>query len=263
MTTIIDLSKNLLSYTQKKPAVCPYCSNVAHLDAGLWRCNPCNALGRADKQTGRPLGTMANQVLWSLRKKLHQSFGAVMQYHIKNGISKTQARKKVISELAKELNLSAKQINIDCFDEELCEIAIERISMLLATCVPVCPYCSNMSVYLPSKRIYRCEPCDAQVGVHKHNNEPLGTLANAELRAARKKAHSYFDPLWRYKIKRDNLTVSEARKPAYEWLAAEMGLHVDDCHIGEFDLQQCSDVMRICKPYISKVMQKLDTLKTD
>lgn len=259
MNTISDLSIHILPYSPKKPVVCPYCKEEAHFDKGLWCCNPCNALGRADKQTGLPMGTMANKALWAARKKLHQSFGAVMQHHIKNGVSKTQARKKVIADLAKELNLSSKQINIDRFDETLCKLALEAFSKIQTACVPVCPYCSNLSVYLPSKRIYRCDPCDAQVGVHKHNNQPLGTLANAELRAARKKAHSYFDPLWRCKMQRNSLTVSQARKPAYEWLAVQMGLSFDECHIGEFDIEQCNQVMRICKPYIGRAMQELQS----
>ena len=260
MNTITDLSRHILPSSPKKPVLCPYCKEEAQFDKGLWRCNPCNALGRADKQTGRPLGTMANNALWTARKEIHQSFGAVMQYHISNGISKTQARKKVINDLANELNLNPKQINIDRFDETLCKLSLEAISKMQTACIPVCPYCLNLSVYLPSKRIYRCDPCDAQVGVHKHNNQPLGTLANAELRGARKKAHSYFDPLWRCKMKRDSLTVSQARKTAYHWLALQMGIDFDDCHIGEFDIEKCNEVMRICKPYIGKAMQQLQMM---
>lgn len=259
MTKIFDITQHILPFSPKEPVLCPYCKEEAHFDKGLWRCNPCNALGRADKQTGLPVGTMANKALWAARKVLHQSFGAVMQHHIKNGVSKTQARKKVIADLAKELNLSSKQFNIDRFDETLCKLALEAFSNIQTACVPVCPYCSNLSVYLPSKRIYRCDPCDAQVGVHKHNNQPLGTLANAELRAARKKAHSYFDPLWRCKMQRYSFTVSQARKPAYEWLAVQMGLSFDECHIGEFDIEQCNQVMRICKPYIGRAMQELQS----
>lgn len=260
MTDIADLSKNILPFSPRKPVICPYCNEAAFFEKGLWRCNPCNALGRADKQTEMPLGTMANKALWTARKELHQSFGAVMQYHIKNGISKTQARKTVITDLAKELNLNSKHINIDRFDETLCKFALDAFSRMQTACVPVCPYCSNLSVYLPAKRIYRCDPCDAQVGVHKHNNQPLGTLANAELRAARKKAHSYFDPLWRSKMQRNSFTVAQARKPAYEWLAAQMGLSIEECHIGEFNIEQCNEVMRICKPFVQKAMAQLNIM---
>jgi len=46
--------------------------------------------------------------------------------------------------------------------------------------------------------IYLCRSCDAYVGVHKGTDKPKGRLANAELREYKKKAHSAFDPLWRF-----------------------------------------------------------------
>lgn len=260
MTEILDLTKHILPFSAKKPVICPYCTQKATFKDNLWRCDPCNALGRADKQTGRPLGTLANNALWSARKRVHQSYGALLQYHIDNDLSKTKARSKVNADICKELNIEPTLFNLDRFDETLCSMVLDVLSEMRKSCVPICPYCSNPSVFISSKKIYRCEPCDAQVGVHKHNNQPLGSLANAELRAARKKAHSYFDPLWRYKVKRDSIAVSQARKSAYEWLASEMNMSVDDCHIGEFDVQQCSTVMRICKPYIGGVMQHLQAL---
>lgn len=260
MTEILDLTKHILPFSSKKPVICPYCDQKAVFKDQLWRCDPCNALSRADKQTGRPLGTLANNALWSARKLVHQSYGALMQYHIDEGLSKTKARSKVNADMCTELNIEPTVFNFDRLDETLCGIVLGALSELRKSCVPICPYCSNPSVFIKSKKIFRCDPCDAQVGVHKHNNHPLGSLANAELRAARKKAHSYFDPLWRYKMKRDSLTVSQARKSAYAWLANEMELSVDDCHIGEFDIQQCNTVMQICKPYIGKVMQQLQAL---
>lgn len=72
---------------------------------------------------------------------------------------------------------------------------------------PICPYCNQTSALVDSAVIYgesygmiwRCEPCDAHVGVHQDspNFEPLGTLANFHLRRARNKAHAMFDPLWK------------------------------------------------------------------
>ena len=60
-------------------------------------------------------------------------------------------------------------------------------------------------------------------------------------------------------MQRNSFTVSQARKPAYEWLAAQMGLSFDECHIGEFDIEQCNQVMLICKPYIGRAMQELQS----
>ena len=47
---------------------------------------------------------------------------------------------------------------------------------------------------------------------------------------------------------------SMTRREAYARLATEMGIAVDDCHIGLFDEQQCLDVI--------KIIQKLESDKT-
>ncbi|MDP7849504.1 zinc-finger-containing protein [Acinetobacter baumannii] len=262
MTVILDINKHILPFSAKEPVVCPYCKNEAVFKAGLWHCDPCNAYGKADKQTRLPLGTMAKSVLWNERKLVHKSYGALLQYHVDQGLSKNKARTKLNADICSKLNVKPRVFNFDRFDETLCGIVLKILSELSKSCGPTCPYCSSPSVFIQSKRIFRCDPCDAQVGVHKHNNQPLGSLANTDLRQARKKAHSYFDPLWRLKMERESLSSTKARKSAYEWLAAEMGLSVEECHIGEFNEGQCQEVMRICKPYIRNVMQKLEALKS-
>ena len=65
-------------------------------------------------------------------------------------------------------------------------------------------------------------------------------MANAELRQWRRKAHHAFDPLWRNKEKR-------TQRWAYEWLAQEMGLTKEQTHIAKFDVEQCKQVVNICK----------------
>ncbi|NNH76443.1 hypothetical protein HLH17_01825 [Acinetobacter sp. ANC 5380] len=142
-------------------------------------------------------------------------------------------------------------------DEDDIKIALQALERLNQETVPVCPYCSNQSNYISSKSIYRCDPCDAQVGVHKDTTIPLGTMANKELRAMRKKAHSYLDPLWRYKAASQNIAKMKARKAAYEWLAKKMEIHVDDCHVGQFDTEQCQQVIQHCAPYINLAMSKM------
>lgn len=257
MVERINLSQFILPYSIKLPMVCPYCNENAHFSQGLWRCNPCNSLAKVQSNSKKPLGTMANQALWNARKRTLQSFGKLMGYWIDEGLSKTQARKRTTNDLILALDIPLAKFNIDCFNEELCTIANIELEKLHKSCTPICPYCNTASVFVESKRIYRCDPCDAQVGVHKHNNKPLGSLANADLREARKKAHGHFDPLWRYKIKRDQISISQARKSAYRWLAKEMNLEVSTCHIGEFNLLQCQEVVNHCQPYIAKAMEEL------
>lgn len=127
-----------------------------------------------------------------------------------------------------------------------------------------CPYCNKpaelvtgTAIYphrpdLSSLRFWRCEPCGAYVGCHKKGayfyvgaakvvsdgTLPLGCLANAELRSWKSKAHAAFDPLWK--------TNGLGRSAAYAWLANKMGLHKSACHIGEFTVEQCKEVVRLC-----------------
>lgn len=126
---------------------------------------------------------------------------------------------------------------------------------------PVCNYCNTMSelvdglaIYphredLRVKRFYRCEPCGAWVGCHPGTLVPLGDLANAALRAVRQQAHAAFDPLWKAKMMRDLITQREARGAAYLWLAAEMEIPLDDCHIGMLSIEQCHRVVDICQSF--------------
>jgi len=124
-----------------------------------------------------------------------------------------------------------------------------------------CDYCNKPAQFVTGTYIYPhrpdlagktfwcCDPCKAWVGCHAGTNEPLGRLANAKLRKAKSAAHAVFDPLWKRKAARDGLTFQQARTRAYEWLALEMSLPPEECHIGMFDEQQCRRVIEICEPF--------------
>lgn len=116
----------------------------------------------------------------------------------------------------------------------------------------LCPYCNSPVKITDSKKVYSgksygmiylCSSypiCDAYVGVHKDTNEPLGRLANKELRKWKQKAHYAFDPLWKEQK-------ANTRPGAYRWLAKQLGISFEDCHIGMFDIKQCKDVISICQ----------------
>lgn len=114
-----------------------------------------------------------------------------------------------------------------------------------------CDYCGRRAEYVDSKAIYGtsygmmylCRNCMAYVGVHKGTDKPLGRLANAELRKWKKNAHAAFDPLWQYG------PFKHRRKAAYRWLAKQMGLPVDQTHIGMFDVGQCKQVIEIVRKF--------------
>jgi len=104
-------------------------------------------------------------------------------------------------------------------------------------------------------QIFLCRPCEAWVGVHKGTNKPLGTLANKELRDWRKKAHAAFDPLWQKKLeirrrqRGADYKKVYARGSGYKWLREQMGVPKSNCHIGMFTIEQCQQVIEICRTW--------------
>ncbi len=79
--------------------------------------------------------------------------------------------------------------------------------------------------------VYRCASCGDYVGMHPFTAVPLGTLAGAELRRARKECKAPFQALWE--------GGSMTRSGAYSSLASHLGIPVEQCHFGWFDLDQC------------------------
>lgn len=128
--------------------------------------------------------------------------------------------------------------------------------------VPTCQYCGKPAAlvtgkaiyprlsYLHSKKFWQCEPCEAYVGCHEPNigygdgTRPLGLLANAELRDAKKSVHAVFDPIWQEKS-------GKSRRQAYQWLAEKMGIPVAECHVGCFSIEQCTRARAICLDYLA------------
>lgn len=146
----------------------------------------------------------------------------------------------------------------------------------MSTPFPICPYCNTqarlfngLSVYphrpdLKMLRFWMCKPCDAYVGCHKKGawvetaqgrvtsdgTLPLGRLANAELRKAKKDAHDALDMWWQCE---DNKP--KARCAVYKRLADALGISVYDCHIGMFDVDRCDEVLRICDQWAEKELR--------
>lgn len=88
-------------------------------------------------------------------------------------------------------------------------------------------------------------PCQAWVGCHPGTENPLGGLANAELRKAKQAAHAVFDPIWRNAVEDGNR--GKARRKAYRWLAGSLGIPEKQCHIGYMDVDQCMRTVEACK----------------
>jgi len=120
-----------------------------------------------------------------------------------------------------------------------------------------CDYCGNGAQLVDGTAIYphrsdlyflkfwTCQPCAAYVGCHRGTQKPLGRLANAELRQAKQDAHAAFDQLWRFHTfgQQPESYQAMTRTEAYKWLAKELGIEFDKCHIGMFDVETCQKVV--------------------
>lgn len=92
---------------------------------------------------------------------------------------------------------------------------------------------------LLGKWFWDCAPCGAYVGCHPSTTNPLGRLANAELRAAKQSVHRVLDPLWKSgKMK---------RKEAYALLAKGLNIAPQNCHVGMFDVPTCTAAVAVIR----------------
>jgi zinc-finger-containing domain len=125
----------------------------------------------------------------------------------------------------------------------------------------ICDYCgksaplvSGLTIYpskpeLSHKNYYLCRPCNAWVGCHKGTDTPFGRLADAGLRYWRIAAHEAFDPIWGKKAKGTKDLECYGRTAAYRWLAAKLGIHRNECHIGLFDEELCRYTIAACDEF--------------
>ena len=120
-----------------------------------------------------------------------------------------------------------------------------------------CPYCGAEVVLKSAHEIYHrpkyknqfvwiCsnDECGAYVSCVKDTTIPKGTLANPRLRSLRKGAHKCFDELWESDLM--------SRKEAYIWLAEQLQIPVEECHIGLFTVKQCQKVKHLCSNFIAE-----------
>lgn len=115
----------------------------------------------------------------------------------------------------------------------------------------VCRYCSGCVELVSNAEIYNgreygdwpyaylCADCDAYVGLHPDTDIPLGTLADAKLRKDRNASKAIF-----HRVKEFH---GFSRSLAYQWLAREMGIPVESCHLGWFDHEQCGHALVLCQ----------------
>jgi len=107
----------------------------------------------------------------------------------------------------------------------------------------ICPYCGKEPEWVANEVVYGnrfgksymcywCKPCDAYVGCHNNTRNPLGTMANKELRQWRMKAHAAIDPLWKSK--------QWSRGKVYKTLSDMFGREI---HVGKSDIETCKEII--------------------
>src|SRR3546814_13964056 len=102
----------------------------------------------------------------------------------------------------------------------------------------ICPYCcmgalrmTGRELYpakpvLANKHYFACRNCYAWIGCKDGTWEPVGRLADAELRRAKQSVHAAVEPTLVNTTAAHSLPKSQARTPAFGWLASEMEMPV-------------------------------------
>lgn len=117
-----------------------------------------------------------------------------------------------------------------------------------------CPYCGSIAVLRRADEIYKNPPdkmedrmllvcknypeCDSYIKADKDGN-PIGVMANKELRHLRLIAHNYFDEIFKNNIL--------SRSDAYKLLSDKLGTPLKETHISNFDEYRCKVVIKIAK----------------
>lgn len=121
---------------------------------------------------------------------------------------------------------------------------------------PTCPDCGKAGELVTGRDVYphrkdlwgrllwQCAPCGTRVSCHPGSKRPLGDMAGESLRHMRGRAHSWFDKLWQEGYMK--------RNRAYKWLAKAMNIDKDDCHIAQFNENQCWQVIVHSKRYLKE-----------
>ena len=98
-------------------------------------------------------------------------------------------------------------------------------------------------------QMYVCYDCNASVGCHVNSSLPLGKMADKETRQLRVELHTIFDRLW----KSDLLS----RDKAYCWLARNLEIETEDCHIAWFSKSQLIEAIDLVAKHIADNLEIL------
>lgn len=128
--------------------------------------------------------------------------------------------------------------------------------------IPTCPDCGSLAIERHPAFVYGSQrewfgtlwvcsgfpTCDSYVRSGA-DGVPLGRLANADLRLAKKLAHRAFDPIYEAFARDFRIDEADARAIGYRWLARKMAIPEAECSMGQFNVAQCEQVVAICAPF--------------
>lgn len=102
-----------------------------------------------------------------------------------------------------------------------------------------CQFCNGEVVFTSNKELYGkeyghgkcylCRDCKASVGTHNGTRNPLGILANREMKILKKTCHDMFDHVWKSR--------KLSRSESYRRLSLLLDIEQKDCHFGHFDTE--------------------------
>jgi hypothetical protein len=110
---------------------CPYCGNEAKETTGkevyphrpdlrnhvIFACLPCDAWVGTHKNSGKPLGRMANAELRRAKQAAHAAFDPLWK-------SGQMSRKEAYAKLAEKMGLTPQETHIGMFDVEQCKTVV-------------------------------------------------------------------------------------------------------------------------------------------
>ena len=122
-----------------------------------------------------------------------------------------------------------------------------------------CPYCGAKATLHSASYVYgetaktndllyvcdRYPKCNAYVGAHRKSKQPMGTLANGDLRNKRIQAHRAFDWIWKSGLM--------TKWQAYKWMQSKLGLSDKQAHIAKFSEYMCDRLIVICNEVYSSI----------
>ena len=106
-----------------------------------------------------------------------------------------------------------------------------------------CPYCGALADLRPAAEIYHDDSRDDLLYVCR-KKQPMGPLANGDLRHLRIRAHRAFDRVWQCGVM--------TRDAAYRWMADYFCIPLHEAHIGQFSEYRCQQLIQKCEDLLWK-----------